>query len=518
MHKLPLFLKLKSPLLFPQAGGNPNAVSGTDYIPGSAILGAFAHRYIQQHQLGKAAHESPEFKHLFLSDQVFFQPAYIAEIQNKRKFTRFFPAPLSFQKRKDSSEYRDQLIELEVEGSFQNLGRYISKLDDKNFKSLSVKKQLLYHQTRPLQDEKTDLKDQNKLLYQENPIPFTYEAIQAFQAFYTEIIGQENDLKILQELLIGSPDLRLGRSRSSHYGEVAVDAGDITAYQRPTGNLENIAFTETLSMTLLSDTIVYNQHGMAAVSLENLQAYLPEGVTLNTQPGKCFVRSRLQENFVSVWNQRRPADLTFQAGSCFWLELSSPTALEALKQIEVTGLGERRGEGFGRVVLGWQSEKSINTSDFEPSKSEIPSGEIPELTQKILQKTLEIKSRESVGVLATKKADEFSHRLPSKSLLGRLEQTLQNEGVKSMQSMIDQLAKPAKDKLKRCRSQNETLQDFLSSELSDNIGYRQKLKDIHHKLSTHCPSLNLNESDLDKHFYLIFLRQLRKAHKGEQKA
>ena len=60
-----------------------------------------------------------------------------------------------------------------------------------------------------------------------------------------------------------------------------------------------------------------------------------------------------------------------------------------LLELQKNGIGERRGEGFGRIVFGWQSEcKSKDTYTLRKAnkkKPEKPSGEIPEQTRDIVQ-------------------------------------------------------------------------------------------------------------------------------------
>lgn len=502
MPELHFLLHVKSPLLFPQAGGDPNSVSTSDYIPGTALLGAFAQRYIAQRKLGQKAHQDPDFKRLFLSQEVTFSPAYIAHKNKYNVFTAFYPTPLSIQARKNNeNDICDLLIETKDE-AFKALGGYISISGGEK---CMVHKQMLYHQVRPLQNSKSKPQDYQELRYQEDPIPFTYESILPNQYFHGHIRGSQNDLESLQQLIPQGSVIRLGRSRQVHYGEVTIDWEP----QFESANFGSLEFDEGIAMTLLSDTLIYNDLGMATVDLDALQGYLPQGVTLN--PSKIFVRKRNQEQYVSIWQHRRPVEVSFQAGSCFWLNYSGneDSITDALQVLQTRGLGERLAEGFGQVALGWQTSEKDYRLEAPGINRESPKTPIPALTQTIVAVYYKQQCLQKTALLAMQNANELK-RLPAKSLLGRLEQTLGNENMDAFRKIVKDLKPTATKQLEKCRK-DKTLLDLLQQDICNTPAWENPINNLKKPLQdkgVHFPELDVDA--LNKHYFMTLLARLRK--------
>lgn len=502
MPELRFVLQVKSPLLFPQSGGDPNSVSTLDYIPGTALLGAFVQRYIAQRKLGRKAHQDPDFKRLFLSHDVTFSPAYIAHKNKYNVFTAFYPTPMSIQARKNNeNNICDLLIEPKDE-AFKALGGYISISGGEK---CMVLKQMLYHQVRPLQNSKRKPQDYQELRYQEDPIPFTYESILPNQYFHGHIHGSQNDLESLQQLIPQGSVIRLGRSRQVHYGEVTID----WASQFEAAGFGPLELDEGIAMTLLSDTLIYNDVGMATVDLDALQKYLPQGVTLN--PSKIFVRKRIQEQYVAIWQHRRPAEVSLQAGSCFWLNYSGDedSIKDALQALQTRGLGERLAEGFGQVVFGWQTSENDYRFTAPDINRKTPKTPIPALTQTIVAVYYKQQCLQKTALLAMQNANELK-RLPAKSLLGRLEQTLRNEKMDDFRSMVKDLKLTATKQLEKCHK-DKTLLELLQQDICHTPAWENAINKLRTPFQDKgVPLPELDSEQMNKHYFLTLLSRLRK--------
>ena len=85
---------------------------------------------------------------------------------------------------------------------------------------------------------------------------FNYEALAPEQVFLGKIMGSSEDLKLIQELLKSDPSLRLGKSKTSQYGNCRLTECVLKDYLPiDSDNLEQPL------LILLSDTIVKNPCG-----------------------------------------------------------------------------------------------------------------------------------------------------------------------------------------------------------------------------------------------------------------
>jgi CRISPR-associated protein Csx10 len=142
----------------------------------------------------------------------------------------------------------------------------------------------------------------------------------------------------------------LGRSKKDDYGNVSVVLPGVEGPRPLTG--PGPALGDRLFVWLLSDVLLRGENlrpdPSAAALGRELQARLP-GVTLT--PEQSLVRLRRVESWHVGWCLARPSLLALQAGSCVVFRVEAQPDLARLREIEVSGLGERRGEGYGQVCF-----------------------------------------------------------------------------------------------------------------------------------------------------------------------
>ncbi|MBQ9565166.1 MAG: hypothetical protein IJU98_06215, partial [Synergistaceae bacterium] len=204
---------------------------------------------------------------------------------------------------------------------------------------------------------------------------FTYEAIRAGQKFRGTLrIGEalwekimENDA-ILNKL--SCDEHAIGRSRKDEYGLVRLE------YVSPDETQQNGVKPQQngsyLAVYLLSDLLLRGAAGGYSVRLDDVRLALEAalGVKLDDLPddeweqdakgfkfspldgthGHC-VRVERRESWQGSWHLPRPSLVFFKAGSIFLFKVSGTWDEKKAQALINDGLGERRAEGYGRVLL-----------------------------------------------------------------------------------------------------------------------------------------------------------------------
>ena len=483
-----------SPLLFSSNTGDPNMISTLDYIPATYLRGMFASEYIKRKGVGREAHRDEKFYNWFLKGEIKITNAYI--IQKKfNKFHRLLPIPLSIQKEKNNEEklYDLLLTDEEFDKQTKAVTGY-GRLEGEVLYKKEVKKSLNFHHSR----------DRQRGVSKEGQI-FNYESIDEGQIFEGFIIGKEEDLKDFKNI-ISEGIYYIGRSKNNQYGKVKFEIlsqkpEEFTSEIKP---IENRG--ENVILTLLSDTIIYNEWGYSTTDIKDLEK------KLNCKIKKAFIRQSEREGFVSVWQLKTPSEVCFRAGSCFLIE--NPD-WDKLMELQKNGIGIGTPEGFGRFVLNWQTEKELRLEDAKDEEfTDKPDSVNSEIVKIVIKNIIKEHIKNSIEIKAIEKADSFIN-LPSKSLLAKLEGSVADG---TFNNLLKNLKETAKQKLERCRNKEKTLYDYLAgdiegeiTEIIKNINYIENIsKDISYE-----PKKDKEYIEELKKVYLInFLSSMRKKLKG----
>jgi CRISPR-associated protein Csx10 len=513
-----------SPLLFASNTGDPNMVATLDYIPGTHLRGMFANEYIKRKGLGVKAHEDSTFYNWFLKGDLKFTNAYIVQ-KNNNEIHGLFPIPLSIQCEKGKEEEAYDLLLQDEESDKQTVpisgyGRIDKSNSDKKkvLYKKEVKKSLNFHHAR----------DREKGVSKEGYI-FNYESIDENQTFEGYIIGNDEVLTQFIDFIkeLNKDVFYLGRSKNNQYGKVKFE---IISTQ-PEEFLSEIkieqGYLDNVIITLLSDTIIYNENGYSTTNLIDLENELKKHLGQKVKIKKAFIRQTDQEGFVSVWKLKTPSEVCFKAGSCFLLENLEDADIEKLKELQKTGIGMRTHEGFGRFVVGWQGEdKPFNikevTDEIRPTK---PHGALPESAKKLVEDIIKGQIKKQMQIKAINDAGEFEN-LPTKSLLARLEGAVKEGKFKDLfkddeddkNDENGKLKKSARDKLENCRKEDTTLYEFLknfSLNVEDEMKNKLELKNLCDEIA-YKPEREF-KSELEKIYLLTFLSTMRKKIKQLEK-
>lgn len=510
MHKIRYQVKILSPVLFSTQSGDMNMTATLDYIPGSAILGVLAGRYIQIKNL-KEAHKDDEFYNWFLSLGIIFSNAYPCKDSKK-----YLPVPFSIQIKKNDEwkngrKTTDLLRNhLDPKEQMETINGYCNIVDD-TIQKFSPSKSLNFHHARP---------DRIKGHSTEGLI-FNYESIDPGQLFEGEIIGDETVLKKFVELIGNEFPIKLGRSRTAQYGQAELK---ILSEQPEKIEIEDKLENE-IYLTFLSPTILYNENGFPSTSLKSLARYLSEALGIRQDQimiEKSFKKPVEIENFIAVWKLKKPSEVAFEAGSCFLIQIDgwNDSIKSKLIELQKDGIGERRGEGFGRIALNrWHKENSYTVKKSDKTEIEKPGGSIPKRTAEIFKEVIKENWRKVIERKALDEYKEFSkHNPPTNSLLGRLEMMLENAGdIEQFLGQLLKLRKTARDKLEGCRGKDITLLELIEKGNPD-LGHTFKqvmkleemAKEIKYDPSTDTEFCN----NLYKLYWLTFFRMMRKSNKN----
>ena len=473
----PYTLTLKAPLLLTSLEGDPNSVCSLGFIPGSALRGAVASRLQPDTDL-------QTFRQYILSGQICYLNAY-PTIDSQRTL----PAPASFRQEKygdtvhdlafypsqseDDKAWPDEQL-TSVEASFLSVGRAnlkpaLATVDSRVHQQRDRSAGRAYTYTDP---EKPDVEERRGTI-------FTYEALEAgqeFQGLFAISGAEEKETDILWQTLkdVLGERVSVGRSRSSRYGGAAdITYGDSSREHEVEGSDEIVRealpqgalFRVLLTADYIGRCVATGQNDPTAFRTD-LQKRLGENRVDVLETRWAF---RLVGGFNRKWGLPLPQTLALRAGSLLVLEAQVDIPYADLLALEQAGLGERRTEGFGRVIFLKAPRKTEFIGKIsEPPALEAPQKEVPVpqlinvMQKRILTDALEHRITDAAAKLAR---DTALKQIPSPSLLGRLRVPLRKgtaDGLETLNVWLNNeedgqcLRRPAMNQLDECRIDRNT--------------------------------------------------------------
>jgi len=326
---------LIEPVISAERSGKPYACE--DYIFGSAILGAFADKYIKKYGLDE------EFYNIFLKDNVIFTAAMPCVDDDV-----YYPAPHSLKTNKIKKDLAD-----DSEGEFKEnneaknpickrLGGFVTFVG-KSDKGRIIVKKLTPNKTVFLHHFRSHDKAVGKATKSDGEL-YSYEALSEGQSFVGKIIGSKSYIEKLKELFDDSDVLRLGRSRTAQYGKV-----HISAYNKliSSGSMK-LNKGDTFRLVAVTPLIIENEYGINTTNLDVAKKTLADAKRLGDELR--IVKSMCTETTVagynSKWRLPKAQQRAIAEGSVIVFEYSGDGA-------EITDgfIGLRTGEGFGQFMV-----------------------------------------------------------------------------------------------------------------------------------------------------------------------
>lgn len=385
MNALTFQINLLEPVLVTQlGGGDPNSAIGFNFIPGSVIRGALISKYLHGEK-GDAVND--DFRKLFLDGKVRFLNAY----PRSRSGERTLPTPLSWHVEKEEEEpVYDFAINDSVIDS--NESYKVWKVVNEPFCCIWVnekgKQQTELYNPVTLIKIHTFRADRQNVTEEGSTI-FRYLTLDSGQDFSGVILADDSsDLDIIKNILAKNSILGFGKSHLAGYGRVKID--DV----KPVENWMEYDLTDDdaesdIIVTLLSDAIIRDSKtGSYVASIEPI---------LNDTPSKSFVRIRVRGGFNRTWNLPLPQTLAIEAGSVFVYK-NNKVLRKRLQALELSGIGEKREEGFGRIAVDWIQDEKINVKLPASSPKSIVKleGEYVDFARKIVNRMMRAKLDEAL--------------------------------------------------------------------------------------------------------------------------
>ncbi|MCB5250572.1 MAG: hypothetical protein RBS16_09945 [Candidatus Cloacimonadales bacterium] len=442
MKKLDIIIKLISPVIISQSSGDSTLTNTLSYIPGSTVLGLLANMHISKNG-------EEDFDRLFMMGGLRFLNLY--PFFDDREY---FPCPMNIQYDKKDYDNKKPLLNMLDDNEddltlMKKFGSSFFAEKDGIASFYQPKKKLYFHHERDYEEG-----------ISKESIIFTYEALEPGQEFSGSIIGEEKDLKIIEELLAKTKTIRIGKSKTAQYGRAELIKVEIVDLVEPEGGTY---------LLLKSDLILKNKNYASVNGLDAVIEALNDSLANKNEKfsiDKCFMESARNEIAVGILRAKKPVDYTIKAGSVFKLTKTPDNYMNLQKY----GIGERRWEGFGDIEFKEFDNKYYRDNE-EDRLVERPNTEVPELIKNICKNALYRVQEEHLMQKAYIAAKLFKGNI-SKSLASRLEGFARSG---SFSESFAELRDISKDTLKKCYVNNENLYDYLNDKEKMNLMIDEEL-------------------------------------------
>lgn len=475
-------LTLKAPLLLTALEGDPNSVRSLGFIPGAAVRGVVASTIDPDK-------DPQSFRTLILSEQVCYLNAYPLV-----DTVRSLPTPVPWRREKYSDQNHDlagysgrlvddddELENIWPQEQLQGLEAPFVTLDQPDLTAGVTSLDSRVHQQR---DRLKGRAYTDPVTNEARGTIFTYEALEASQKFcgIVAISGQnqaEIDTRLAQVKTALGEKVYLGRSRRARYGgEVLVSVwscvgvqGEREAEGRNGLIMGDLNAGQNFRVFLTADYIG-RCSDTGQVDPTWFAAELIHRLGGRVEVLRSRWAFRLVGGYNRTWGLQLPQVLTLRAGSVVVLKAQQPISYSDLLAIEQSGLGERRAEGFGRVLFLEDRGTNVGAVNApSPSFSDPPALPVPDLVHQMQKRILMDAVEQRITEVAAGIAGSASS-IPSPSLLGRLRVPLRSAATNSLDTFqqwlsgTDQqrLRRPAMKQLDACRINAEgrkALSDWL---------------------------------------------------------
>ncbi len=465
MKKLHYTINTLEPLIITQHSDDPNMYETLQYIRGTVIQGIFAQRYLEN------TTADSEFTRLIVSGDCIFSNTFPIE-----KGKTFVPAPIALVQEKYHPEKAYNLLASSFPPSEQTKGiSSLVNIESNQISPLTIRKEIRLHNQI---DKTTRISKDGKL--------FNYQSLPAGVVFKGTItLKEDSDENTIKSLLPSGTSIRIGRSATSEYGKVCFEWID---------SIEDEKTSETgqVIMTLLSDTIIYNNNGFSSLATDDLNNYLNDSIIERSISRKMRI-----EGFLNVWKLRKPSENVFAAGSSFLLDQ------RPLNYAELTnlGLGERTHEGYGQVSFTLLNTTSniLKFCEWKEQKLDKPLFAMPTLTTDIWDSICLKRAKEEAVRKALDDANKTQPGISSNHLLGKLKAMAFEPEM--FGEFLNDLRPTAKNHLTKSYVLNKNLVEYFQAVLSDIIKIHKPKQDV---------DFSQHEDEIRRLYFEQYFNQLRR--------
>lgn len=437
-------LHLLEPVLANSLAGDANSAQSLPYIPGGLVRGALASKWLGGKTLEANSPDEATFRRLFVQPVTRYLHAYPANGEQ-----RALPTPLSWHQKKNKPD--DNVYD---RAFGEPVGENGEPMDD-----LRLAKFKFYHSVAAGRADYFDTGRQVHIHTQRDAVlgraargrgaVYRYESLPAGTRWRGVILTETaDDAKTLLKLLTDPGYLSVGKARTAGYGRARLEAASLDENwrERPRSDIwtttteeeeleddnppQEIEPPETLSqfwLVCLSPLLARDASGQPGPDpTQALSARLGAPVTVE----RAFRRGEIVGGFNRRWGTYLPQAVAAAAGSVFQCVTTTPVEWATLVALSETGLGERRGEGFGRVAVEWQGVAEWEVSKHGDESFDVDEAALAEEDQRLAQLMLGRMLRRQLdeGLIATGQHLQLRHRetAPSPSQVSRWQVLVRN--------------------------------------------------------------------------------------------
>ncbi len=381
-------LTLEEPVLANSLGGEPNSANSLFYIPGGLVRGAAINAY-----KGKKEASDGDFRRLFLDGCTCYLNAYPLAAGR-----RSLPAPFTWQVPHHPKQGQEKTIyftreQVPTNQETRNVPFGFWVQDGNKIGGLEETWQVNVHTQRDAVKGRA-IPDAGAV--------YRYIALPAGMQFQGAILTE--DAASINPLLNGKI-IWLGKARTAGYGRAKLETFPLPEGWREAGKpLETTSGGFTL--TLLSPALVRDRNGQFGLEIGPALAD-----HLGVVPGieESYCKPVVAGGFNRTWGLPLPQVTAIAAGSVFVVK--ADVTPDQLRQLEETGLGERRAEGFGRVAVNLPLPETVGWEHItaEPPVGPVVQGNLGQdataqlMLKRLLQRDLDSRvlhtAREAVSIL-----------------------------------------------------------------------------------------------------------------------
>jgi len=488
-------LRLRSPAIVSTLSGDPNSAATQPFIPGSALRGVLAARLIADGVTG----DSDEFRRLILSGDVRYLHAY-----PELAAARSLPSSSSWRSEKaepnraidlaafsgdidasiDADDFRTIWAEEALVSVPAPFGAASASAGTRSIAAPSIGSRV--HQQRD-RVKGRPWKDRSE---QPHGALFAYEYLEPDQVFRGVIQimpAAAADIERIKTVL-GAEPILVGRSRRAGYGgeaEAQFTGQAQREYENVSGSISGDIAAGARFRAFLASAYVGRHQATGQIDPSALQQELRRRIGVRVE------RSRWAFETVGAFNQKWrlevPQAQAVAGGAVLVLEATAAIPAAVLRAIEDEGLGERRVEGFGRVLfLEHSDDQGTIRLPRGDEQAQTDGGSSRGLGTFSAPHRQQLHLLERRIVLAAARAElervaaiDLAHRaegkLPTNSLLGRLRtlfrRAMDEQAAQAALANLrtwcsdgdnPQALKPnAREKLDRCRVSDQRLRQWL---------------------------------------------------------
>ncbi len=395
-------IELLAPALLGRVEGEPNSSVSYPYVPGGVVRGALINRFAGQARVDvREVLDDPKTK--ATAQRLFFGGArFLNAYPADRLGNRALPAPRSWRRSKSAlrsaPEGKEHTIPIhdvaltETEPDEDQDQERIAApfcwvdLESHTVRLVSPHRRVMVHTQRATRNRNFGRpRDDDGAVYR-------YESLDAGQTFIGVILCDDADEEAFKPLLDG--EYWLGKAHTSGYGRARFQFKRAAAPWREVPG-EITAADGRLIVTLTSPLLLRDGRAQFSVDAHALGRYIAQALGVNAELERAFVAAEVVGGFNRKWGLPLPQAPAFSPGSVLALRLDGPVSADGLRALEEQGLGERRIEGFGRLVFNWQGVEELKVEGPQESTDALPlpieDGSSRELAERIARRRFEQK-------------------------------------------------------------------------------------------------------------------------------